>query len=535
MYRERGALYGTGEGPIRAKARAHRRARGARCGGAPRGFVATTAGSATRSRPRTGRATRTRVIPNGCDVPRGPRVPRPGRRGAPPRILYAGQLYPWKGVDVLVEAMARGAGRAARDPGRARGRGGRRRASRALVRAARASADRTEMPGTVPPARVADELRAGRGGGRAVPAHGDDASATPRRSRRSRPWPRAARSSPPTCRAAASSCAHGENALLVPPGRRRRRWRRRCAGCSRTRRSPSGSPAARLGRRPRATPGTRAATSLGDLFDEVRVTGARGRRWLVVALRAHAAARHRRRSAGADEIEYFSYLRSLVVRPRPRLRRTSTATSTSATRRGSRASRRRSSTAASPPPAGPSTSRPLGLRAPVVAVLPAGARRRGRRRAAWGRACPPTGSRWPYAAAACYASALYGFLGLLLVHDALVALRRVRPRRRDRWRWRALWLGTPRPLLHDAGARLLARRARCSRCRSLLWLWLRARSRPARAPLGDWALVGAGGRPRPGSCASRTLLFLRRARRRLAWQTRSRRARPRAWLARRLL
>src|SRR5262249_1809666 len=94
------------------------------------------------------------VIPNGCDVDatREFRAVPPG----PPRVLYAGQLYPWKGVDVLVEAVAQvppvrlvilGGLEGERDLARVR----------ALV-AARGIGERTEMPGTVSQAQVAQEL-----------------------------------------------------------------------------------------------------------------------------------------------------------------------------------------------------------------------------------------------------------------------------------------------------------------------------------------------------------------------------------------
>ncbi|HVR70077.1 MAG TPA: glycosyltransferase, partial [Vicinamibacteria bacterium] len=94
-------------------------------------------------------------VANGCDVPLDRRFP--GLATArPPRVLYAGQLYPWKGVDVLVEAMALvpearlvilGGLEGERDLARVRD----------LVEA-RGLAARTEMPGTLPQARVASEL-----------------------------------------------------------------------------------------------------------------------------------------------------------------------------------------------------------------------------------------------------------------------------------------------------------------------------------------------------------------------------------------
>jgi glycosyltransferase involved in cell wall biosynthesis len=155
MYRERGALYGTGEVPRpRKAARLERRERTVWRGAA--GFVATTAGIrdafAAAHGPRAGA---TRVIPNGCDVPVDRTFPGLSTE-RPPRVLYAGQLYPWKGVDVLVEAMAAVPqarlvilGGLEGEPDTAR--------VQALVRA-RGLLDRTEMPGTVPPARVAQEL-----------------------------------------------------------------------------------------------------------------------------------------------------------------------------------------------------------------------------------------------------------------------------------------------------------------------------------------------------------------------------------------
>jgi glycosyltransferase involved in cell wall biosynthesis len=76
------------------------------------------------------------------------------------RILYAGQLYPWKGVDVLVEAVERlpharlvilGGIEGEKDFHRLR----------SLVEE-RGLRERVEMPGTVPQARVAEEMRRAR-------------------------------------------------------------------------------------------------------------------------------------------------------------------------------------------------------------------------------------------------------------------------------------------------------------------------------------------------------------------------------------
>jgi glycosyltransferase involved in cell wall biosynthesis len=102
MYAERGALYGTMEQPDPAKqARIDRRERRVWRGAG--GVVTTTAGIRDGLAERHGPRERVRVVPNGCDVPAQREFP--GMAGPPPTVVYAGQLYPWKGVDVLVEAM----------------------------------------------------------------------------------------------------------------------------------------------------------------------------------------------------------------------------------------------------------------------------------------------------------------------------------------------------------------------------------------------------------------------------------------------
>ncbi len=60
----------------------------------------------------------------------------------------------------------------------------------------------------------------------------------------------------------------------------------------------------------------------------------------------------------------------------------------------------------------------------------------------FGAAVPANGLAAPYVAAVCYASALYGFLGLLLIHDALRRFARVAEPAAS-WTVVALWLGTP--------------------------------------------------------------------------------------------
>jgi glycosyltransferase involved in cell wall biosynthesis len=154
MYGERGAIYGTAERPSERKA-ARIAGRERRVWRAAAAVVTTTAGIRDSFVEMHGERPHTRVVPNGCDVPVGREfpglAPADGRR-----VLYAGQLYPWKGVDVLVQAIARLPqarlvilGGIEGEPDAAR--------IRALVESLGLS-DRVEMPGHVGPARVAEEL-----------------------------------------------------------------------------------------------------------------------------------------------------------------------------------------------------------------------------------------------------------------------------------------------------------------------------------------------------------------------------------------
>jgi glycosyltransferase involved in cell wall biosynthesis len=155
MYRERGTLYGTGEAPSRRKAaRLERRER--RVWRRAAAFVATTRGILQTLTETHGPRERTSPIPNGCDVPEDRAFPGLAR-GGEPRVLYAGQLYPWKGVEVLVEAMTRVPEGRLVILGGIAGEADMERV-RALV-AARGLEARTEMPGSVPHARVAEEIR----------------------------------------------------------------------------------------------------------------------------------------------------------------------------------------------------------------------------------------------------------------------------------------------------------------------------------------------------------------------------------------
>lgn len=154
MYRERAAIYGTTETASEAKARRLER-RERRVWRRAGGFVTTTAGIRASFEAAYGARERTRAIPNGCDPPAAREFPGLSEE-RPSRVLYAGQLYPWKGADVLVEAMAKvpdarlvllGGLAGERDFERVR----------ALVEA-RGLAGRAELPGTLPQAQVAQEL-----------------------------------------------------------------------------------------------------------------------------------------------------------------------------------------------------------------------------------------------------------------------------------------------------------------------------------------------------------------------------------------
>lgn len=103
MYDERQELYGLASPPSPSKRR-RIEGRERRVWARARGFVATTQGILTTFERLFGARPRTAVLPNGCDIAND-------RTFTPPsedcRIVYAGQLYPWKGVDVLVRAFAR--------------------------------------------------------------------------------------------------------------------------------------------------------------------------------------------------------------------------------------------------------------------------------------------------------------------------------------------------------------------------------------------------------------------------------------------
>lgn len=129
----------------------------------------------------------------------------------------------------------------------------------------------------------------------------------------------------------------------------------------------------------------------------------------------------------------------------------------------------------------------------------------------WGVAAD--GFSLPYAASACYASALYGFLGLLLVHDGLIRFGGFGPTAAT-LAVATLWLGTP-VLYYMTLAPAFSHAASLFMVALALWLWLRARSRLA-APW-EWAVVGAAGGA-AGLVREQDLLFLAVPAADLAWQ-----------------
>jgi len=95
----------------------------------------------------------------------------------------------------------------------------------------------------------------------------------------------------------------------------------------------------------------------------------------------------------------------------------------------------------------------------------------------------------PYVAAACYASALYGFLGLLLIHDVLRRAGTAEPA--ATWTTAALWLGTP-VLYYMSVAPAFSHACSLFVVASMLWLWLRART-GSLSPTSHWIAIGAAG------------------------------------------
>ena len=96
-------LVGTARKPGAAKL-ARLRAREQRVWRSAEGYVTITEGLAHQLRTRFGNRDRLAVVPDGARAPGSPPdvVPR-----GDPTVGYAGHLYPWKGVDVLLESLAR--------------------------------------------------------------------------------------------------------------------------------------------------------------------------------------------------------------------------------------------------------------------------------------------------------------------------------------------------------------------------------------------------------------------------------------------
>ncbi len=70
------------------------------------GYVTITAALGAELVDRYGPRDRLAAVPDGVRLP-GERRYAPKAPGRPPIVAYAGHLYPWKGVDVLVDALAR--------------------------------------------------------------------------------------------------------------------------------------------------------------------------------------------------------------------------------------------------------------------------------------------------------------------------------------------------------------------------------------------------------------------------------------------
>jgi len=100
------------------------------------------------------------------------------------------------------------------------------------------------------------------------------------------------------------------------------------------------------------------------------------------------------------------------------------------------------------------------------------------------------GFSFPYVAAVCYASALYGVAGLLLVHGTLRDHGRM-PEPAATLSVAALWLGTPL-LYYMTLAPAFSHAPGVFAVALLVWLSLRAAARP-KSSVWEWAMIGAAG------------------------------------------
>lgn len=125
----------------------------------------------------------------------------------------------------------------------------------------------------------------------------------------------------------------------------------------------------------------------------------------------------------------------------------------------------------------------------------------------------------PYLAAVGYASALYGFLGLLLIHDALRRFGAF-PEPAASLSVAVVWLGTP-ALYYMTLAPGFSHAGSLFAVSLLLWLWLRLHKRGSGA-VWEWALLGAAG-GLAGLVREQDALFLAVPGADLAWQSLRRR------------
>lgn len=109
---------------------------------------------------------------------------------------------------------------------------------------------------------------------------------------------------------------------------------------------------------------------------------------------------------------------------------------------------------------------------------------------AFGARVAADGFSFPYVAAACYASALYGLAGLLLVHDSLRAHGRI-PEPAATLSVAGLWLATPL-LYYMTLAPAFSHGPGVFAVALLVWLSLRAAARPP-GGIREWAAIGAAG------------------------------------------